>query len=161
MKRVEIKEIKKTDNEIIARVIRDVLTEHGVNKPGTVFTDPTTDHLFELFEKDKSFYYIVWLNEQIVGGCGVFPTKGLAEGCAELVKLYVLKKARGLGLGKELMERCAENAKKLGYQKLYLETLPELSNAVKLYESLGYERLDEPLGDSGHFACNLWMLKEL
>lgn len=161
MDQIIIREIKKDDNVIIAKVIRDVLTEHGVNRPGTVFTDPTTDKLFELFDRDDSVYFIVLFNNEIVGGCGVFPTKGLDKGCAELVKLYVKKEARGFGLGKQLMEMCSVKAKELGYTSLYLETLPELSNAVQLYENLGYIKLNAPLGDSGHFACNLWMLKEL
>ena len=146
---------------MIAKVIREVLTEHGVNKPGTVFTDPTTDDLYSLFDRKDAQYFIVLKNDEIVGGCGVYPTQGLEKGCAELVKLYISKEVRGQGLGKKLMELCAVEARKLGYSSLYLETLPELSKAVQLYENLGYKRLLEPLGESGHFACNLWMLKVL
>ena len=98
---------------------------------------------------------------KIVGGCGLYPTKGLPEGCAELVKLYLASEMRGLGLGKELMLKTAEAAKSLGYNQLYLESMPELNSAVGLYQSLGYKIIDTPLGDSGHFACNLWMLKSL
>ncbi len=149
------------DNPTIARVIRSILEEHSMNKPGTVYTDPTTDQLFELFQTPRSFYYVVEKDREILGGCGVYPTKGLPEGCAELVKLYLLSSSRGLGIGKKLLELCADEAKAMGYHKLYLESMPELSAAVGLYESVGYKKIDAPLGDSGHFACDLWMLREL
>ena len=78
-----------------------------------------------------------------------------------MVKLYLRSDSRGLGLGKTLLDRCAETASKLGYRKLYLESMPELSKAVGLYESVGYEQISSPMGNSGHFACDLWMIKEL
>ena len=39
----KLRPIQKTDNTVIASVIRSILKEHGVDKPGTVYTDPTTD----------------------------------------------------------------------------------------------------------------------
>lgn len=158
---IEYRLIQLEDNPQIASVIRSVLKEHGVDKPGTVFTDPTTDALFELFQTPGSIYWLAVEENEIIGGCGIFPTKGLLKGYAELVKLYVLEKARNKGVGLHLMEKCFESAINLGYSKLYLETLPELNKAISLYERLGYEKLTEPLGESGHFACNIWMLKEL
>lgn len=156
---IKIEHIQPEDNAAIARLIREVLTEFGANKPGTVFTDPTTDNLFELFQTEHSQYFIAKENGIIVGGCGIYPTKGLPEGCIELVKLYVAKSHRSVGLGKQLMEKAIEAATLDGYSEIYLETLPELHKAVGLYEHLGFEYLDRPYGDSGHFACDLWMRK--
>lgn len=152
-----IRPIQQSDNEALAKLIRDVLTEFGANKPGTVFTDPTTDALFELFQTTKSAYFVAENEGVIHGGCGIFPTKGMPEGCIELVKLYVSKEARGTGIGKQLMQKSIELAKAKGYTEIYLETLPELHIAVGLYEHLGFQYLDKPYGDSGHFACDLWM----
>ncbi|MEY3237300.1 MAG: hypothetical protein RI883_1401 [Bacteroidota bacterium] len=149
------------DNFQIAKVIRAVLKEHGVDKPGTVYTDPTTDALFQLFQTPGSIYWIAKQDDEIIGGCGIFPTIGLPQGYAELVKLYVSSSARGIGIGYKLMEICFDSALKLGYSKLYLETLPELNKAVSLYQQLGFEFLKKPLGDSGHFACDIWMVKDL
>lgn len=158
---VKFRKIEKDDNVALAAVIRSVLKEHGVDKPGTVYTDPTTDALFELFQLPGSIYWIATVGDNIVGGCGIFPTIGLPEKYAELVKLYVSTSERGKGIGYQLMEVCFQSAKELGYEKLYLETLPELSKAVGLYKQLGFESLTKPLGESGHFACDLWMVKEL
>lgn len=156
-----LREIRPGDNQRMAFIIRKALEEHGVARPGTVYTDPTTDDLFALFQKEGSTYFVIELNGEIVGGCGVYPTSGLPEGCAELVKLYTDKSIRGRGLGALLMNRSAQAAKALGYKQLYLETLPELGNAVSLYERMGYQNIKAALGDSGHFACSIWMLKEL
>ncbi|MDF3025828.1 MAG: family N-acetyltransferase [Fluviicola sp.] len=158
---ISIEHIKQEDNAAIAELIREVLTEFGANKPGTVFTDPTTDALFELFKTGQSHYFIAKENGIIAGGCGIYPTEGLPEGCVELVKLYVAKSYRGTGLGKQLIERSIAAATSEGYRELYLETLPELHIAVGLYEHLGFEYLDRPYGNSGHFACDLWMRKKL
>lgn len=158
---ISIEKIQPEDNQAIALLIREVLTEFGANKPGTVFTDPTTDHLYELFQNPKAHYFIAKDNGIIVGGCGIYPTLGLPEGCIELVKLYVSKSHRSIGLGKQLMEQSIHIALAEGYRELYLETLPELHIAVGLYEHLGFEYLDHPYGDSGHFACDLWMRKVL
>ena len=95
--------IEPADNVEIASVIRGALEEFGVNQQGTVYTDPSTDHLFELFRQEKSIYWIAEDNAQIIGWCGVFPTEGLPEGYGELVKLYLHRDARGQGIGKELM----------------------------------------------------------
>lgn len=149
------------DNVLVAQLIRSVLKEHGVDKPGTVYTDPTTDQLFELFQTVKSAYFIALLDQKIVGACGIFPTSGLPENCVELVKLYVSKEARNRGIATELMNISFDKAKAFGFTSIYLETMPELTNAIHLYERVGFELIEQSLGNSGHFACNIWMLKNL
>jgi putative acetyltransferase len=158
---LHIRQIESFDNENVAILIRSVLKEHGVDKPGTVYTDPTTDNLYELFQTPGSVYWLAELEGEIVGACGIFPTNGLPQACAELVKLYVSKSARNKGIGMQLMEKSIQSAKEMGYTSLYLETLPELSKAISLYESLGFKKLEQAMGSSGHFACEIWMLKEL
>ncbi|HNX78548.1 MAG TPA: GNAT family N-acetyltransferase [Prolixibacteraceae bacterium] len=153
--------IEPTDNTELASLIRAVFREFRVDMPGTVYTDPTTDHLFELFRHPGSVYWIAGVDGKMAGGCGIYPTPGLPEGCAELVKFYLSAPYRGKGTGWALMEKCFESAIELGYRQLYLETFPELGKAVGMYEKAGFRYLDKPLGNSGHFACNIWMLKEL
>lgn len=149
------------DNADIARIIKSVLTEFGANKPGTVFTDPTTNQLFELFQTPLSHYFIARANNKIIGGCGIFPTEGLPEGCVELVKLYITAEWRGKGIGYQLMEKCIAHAQALNFKEIYLETLPELHIAVGLYEDMGFQYLEQPYGNSGHFACDLWLAKKI
>ena len=149
------------DNVEIAGIIRSVLLEFGAAKPGTVYYDPTTDDLFGLFENEGSVYFILESEGKIMGGSGVYPTAGLPQGCCELVKLYLLPEGRNRGWGRVLIEHCLEKARQLGYRQVYLETMPELSNAIELYRKCGFKNLGGPLGSSGHFSCDLWMLRDL
>jgi putative acetyltransferase len=157
---VDIRLIKPSDNPIIAKIIRDTLAEFGANHPGTVYYDPTTDALFELFRQEKSVYNIAEVDGKIVGGGGIFPTAGLPEDTCELVKMYLLPEARGTGLGTQLINRCLEQAKANGFSKVYLETMNELKAALKVYERLGFHYLEGPMGNSGHFGCPLWMIRD-
>jgi putative acetyltransferase len=153
--------IEEKDNKAIAEVIRNVFREFNIHTPGTVFFDPTTDDLYSLFREQGSVYWIALENDVIIGGCGVYPTKGLPDGCAEFVKFYLSQSQRGKGTGRMLMEKTFESAKKLGYRMLYLESLPELSRAINLYEKAGFKFVSEQMGESGHCGCKVWMIKEL
>ena len=156
-----IRNIALNDNEAIAKVIRAALTEFGANKPGTVFYDSTTDHLFELFQIPGAIYYIAELNGNLVGGAGIYPTEGLPDKTCELVKLYLHKDARGIGLGKQLLLKSMQWAKENGYEQVYLESMPELSKAVSIYENVGFKKIHHALGNSGHDGCDIWMIKNL
>jgi putative acetyltransferase len=72
--------------------------------------------------------------------------------------MYLLPKARGLGLGRHMIQQCLDWARAEGYQQIYLETMPELRKALKVYEKFGFEYLKAPMGNSGHTGCSLWML---
>lgn len=157
-----IRTIEPTDNAILASIIRTSLEEFNANKPGTVYFDETTDNLHQLFSStDKSIYFVAEENGKILGGGGIFPTENLPEGFCELVKMYLTKNARGKGLGRKMLEHCLQAAKDLGYTTVYLESMPELSTALKVYEKLGFEYINFSLGRSGHCGCDIWMQKKL
>lgn len=158
---IRYRHLEKEDNKSLAELIRSVFREFGIARPGTVYFDPTTDNLFALFSTPGSEYWIAEDDGKIIGGCGVFPTPGLPDGCAELQKLYLLSYYRGKGLGRELMEKSFGSARRLGYKQLYLESLPELGRAISLYEKAGFRNIPAPLGNSGHFGCTIWMVKDL
>jgi putative acetyltransferase len=153
--------IEESDNKEIAELIRSVFREFNIHRPGTVYFDPTTDNLFGLFTIPGSEYWIAEENGNIIGGCGVYPTKDLPEGCAELVKFYLSSAHRGRGIGWQLMEKTFDSARRNGYRQLYLESLPELSKAISLYERAGFRFIQGPMGKSGHFGCSIFMLKDL
>jgi len=158
---VIIRDLQKEDNPALAKVVRDTLAEFGANHPNTVYYDPTTDTLFEVFQTPRSKYFLAELNNKIVGGGGIYPTDGLPGDTCELVKMYLLPEARGYGLGRTLIEKCIEAAAENGFKKVYLETMPELKQALTVYEKFGFEYLKGPMGNSGHTGCSLWMFKSL
>ena len=161
LEEIKIRTIEEKDNAALAQLIRATLKEFDANHPGTVYYDESTDHLFDVFQTPHSVYYVAELNGGIVGGGGIFPTKGLPEDTCELVKMYTYPHVRGIGLGSLLIQKCIDYAKNKGYKNIYLETMPELKQALKTYEKFGFEYINHPIGNSGHFGCDLWMLKQL
>lgn len=161
LEEINIRTIDSKDNATLAKLIRSTLKEFGANHPGTVYYDKSTDHLFEVFQTPRSIYFVAELNNEIVGGGGIFPTEGLPKDTCELVKMYTYPFVRGIGLGKLLIQKCIDYAKDTGYKNIYLETMPELKQALKTYEKFGFEYLTHAMGNSGHFGCDLWMLKRL
>jgi putative acetyltransferase len=158
---VTIRTIQPADNQELAVIIRNALAEFGANKPGTVYYDATTDALYELFQKQGSIYYVAEENSRLIGGAGIYPSPGLPPDTGELVKMYLRSAARGKGIGKMLIEKALQFARDTGYRKVYIETMPELRKAMSVYEKFGFRYLDGPMGDTGHFGCEIWMLKEL
>ena len=161
MQSLDIRPIQPGDNPILANIVRSSLAEFGANKPGTVYYDDTTDHLYELFQQSGSVYFVAVLDNVVVGGAGIYPSNGLPTGICELVKMYLSPAARGIGAGKKLIAKCVEFARENNYHSIYLETMPELKKAVSVYEKLGFQYLDGPMGNTGHFGCDIWMLRKI
>src|SRR5437762_5777401 len=123
MNKVHIRTIQLADNPTVASIVKNTLAEFGANHPDTVYYDPTTDALFELFQKPGSIYYVAEMNEEIIGGGGIYPTDGLPADTCELVKMYLLPQARGIGLGRTLINKCIAFAGGAGYKNIYLESM--------------------------------------
>ncbi len=145
----------------MAAIIRASLAEFGVDKPGTVFTDPTTDDLYRLFRTPRSHYMTAWSEGRLLGGAGIFPSAGLPPDTCELVKMYLVPAARGTGLGRHMIGLCLAEARAFGFRRVYIETMPELGRAIEVYRRFGFRHLDGPMGDTGHFGCDVWMILDL
>ncbi|MFM1795069.1 MAG: hypothetical protein RL642_1454 [Bacteroidota bacterium] len=158
---IVIRPIQPNDNPYIAKIIRATLEEFGANKPGTVYYDASTDHLYELFQTKGAGYFIAEENGNMLGGGGFFHSDGLPEDTCELVKMYLLPESRGKKIGAAIILKSMEEAKKAGFKKMYLETMPELKRAISAYEKFGFEYLNGPMGNTGHHGCSVWMCKTL
>ncbi len=156
-----IREIKPKDNAQIAQVIRDVLIEFGAPKTGTAYEDKATDEMFEAYQKEKSSYFVIEHEDKVIGGGGFASLDNFEGNVCELQKMYFLPTARGKGLGSKLISHCLTKAKELGFEQCYLETMPYMEAARALYRKNGFVSLEKPLGDTGHYSCSVWMLKEL
>lgn len=161
MNNIFIREIRKEDNHSIAKVIREVFIVEGYPKTGTAFADIQLDYMFETYIKPKSVYYVIEENGKIIGGAGISPLENSTDNICELQKMYFLREARGKGIGLLLIQKCLECAKDFSYEKCYLETLPEMLVAQNLYKKVGFEYLCDPIGNTGHTTCPIWMLKKL
>ncbi|TRX21003.1 GNAT family N-acetyltransferase, partial [Flavobacterium franklandianum] len=160
MEKYRIRKIKKEDNLAVAALIRAVFDELKIPKVGTAYEDPYLDLMYEEYNKPKSVYYVVEKDGKIIGSAGVAPLENEAETICELQKMYFLPETRGLGLGSQMMAQCLESAKDFGFENCYLETMPFMLDAQKLYKKVGFEYLESPMGSTGHTSCPIWMLKK-
>ena len=156
-----IRKIEKKDNREVAQLIRAVFDEMNIPKVGTAYADPYLDLMFEEYSKSKSAYFVVEHNGKIIGSAGVAPLESESETICELQKMYFLPEARGKGIGSQMMYNCLQSAKDFGFQKCYLETMPFMHDAQKLYKKVGFEYINAPMGSTGHVSCPIWMLKVL
>lgn len=161
MSHITIREIQPKDNEQIAALIREVFMSDDYPKTGTAFADKQLDFMFESYNKPKAVYFVVEEKGKIMGGCGVSQLENSTENICELQKMYFLQEARGKGFGFKIIQKCLEAAVAFGYEKCYLETLPEMLAAQHLYKKNGFEYLCEPMGNTGHSTCPVWMIKNL
>ena len=161
MENWSIRKIEKNDNPAVAKIIRAVFDELNIPKVGTAYADSYLDFMFEEYNKLKSVYFVVENNCKIIGGAGIAPLENANESICELQKMYFLPEARGLGIGSQMMYNCLQAAKDFGFEKCYLETMPFMNEAQKLYKKVGFEFICSPMGNTGHISCPVWMLKEL
>lgn len=158
---IVIREIKPEDNVQIEQIIRACFHEFKIPLKGTAYSDPETSNMFEAYQNNNDIYYVVDFEGCIYGGCGIKPLKGFKNDVCEIQKMYFAPKIRGKGVGRFMFETCLKTAKKMGYKQCYLESAPQLKDAISLYESFGFEHLDCALGNTGHHSCSVWMLKDL
>ena len=158
---IVIREIEQKDNPKIAKAIRSVLIEMGVPKVGTAYADTSLDCMTETYDLPRKKYFVVEKGDAIIGGAGISPLDNYEGNVCELQKMYFMPEARGKGLGSQMMAKCLAFAKEVGFEQCYLETMPYMDDARKLYKKVGFEFIDGPMGDTGHYSCTVWMIKNL
>lgn len=156
----KIREIERDDNPVIENIIRLCLKEYGADHEGTAWADPDLGRFSEIYGGEGCKYWVAEdENGEVVGGVGIGPLVG-ADGVCELQKMYCLPRVRGTGAAHLLIKKALEYAKRF-YLQCYLETFENMTAAQKFYEKYGFRRIYEPLGKTGHFACDVLYIKEL
>ncbi|WP_373517660.1 GNAT family N-acetyltransferase [Pricia sp.] len=156
-----IRKIRPEDNVEVARVIRKVLIEVGVPKVGSAYADKALDHMYENYHVPRADYFLVVEEGKILGCAGIAQLENYEGNVCELQKMYFLQEARGKGIGKRMIQICLDQAREYGYEKVYIETMPYMKAAQELYKKSGFEYIDAPMGNTGHFSCPVWMLKSI
>ena len=149
-----IRKAQKSDNPQVASIIRTVMPEFGASGAGFAIHDKEVDKIFESYSSPRAAYFVCELSGQIVGGGGIAPLEGGDSSVCELKKMYFLPVGRGKGLGQKVLSACIEAATKIGFRTCYLETFNTMTDAMKLYEKNGFKKINGPMGNTGHFACD-------
>jgi len=158
---LQIRAIKASDNEELAALLRSILIEMGVPKVGTAYADKALDCMYETYDVDQAEYFVIEEDGKLLGGAGIAALASYDGPVCELQKMYISASLRGKGIGKQLMDVCLDFAKTSGFEQVYIETMPYMEAAQKLYKKSGFEYIDGPMGCTGHSACPVHMLKTL
>jgi putative acetyltransferase len=153
-----IRKIKQEDNAAIAAIVKQVMEEFNADPKTTVLGDPSLHTMFQNYQQPGAIYYVVEIDNKIIGGCGIRKLDGADNSICELQRMFLLPETRGKGIGKKLIELCINDAKHFNYKKIYLESLKQMSGAIFLYEKSGFKRISQPLGNTGHGGCDVNMI---
>ena len=141
-----IRTITEDDDAKIVKIIRVNLEAYHLDIPVTAYFDPELEHLSRYYDENpEKREYLIATDEsgEVIGGVGIAEFNDF-ENCAEIQKLYLSDKAKGKGMGKQLMQAAEETARQKGYSKLYLETHSVLKVAIGLYEKIGFYEIEKP-----------------
>jgi len=156
-----IRPITPGDSPSVAHIIRTVMPEFGAGGAGFAIHDAEVGDMAAAYTQPGSAYFVVERDGEVCGGGGVAALAGADDSVCELRKMYFLPQLRGLGAGGALIALCLQKARELGYTQCYLETLTGMDAAQRLYEKQGFERIAGPMGNTGHFSCDRFYLREL
>lgn len=125
------------DREAAAAIIGDVLAEYGLS------WEPTGADR-DVLEVEASYtavggeFWVIEQQGQLVGTAAYYPVER-GEKAVEIRKMYLSPAVRGKGLGKYLLQQLEKVIADRGFQEIWIETASVLKEAVKLYESSGYQ----------------------
>jgi len=158
---LRIRPIDRSDNAVVADIIRLVMTEFKAVGCGYSINDSEVDDMYTAYAPARSAFYVVELDGKVLGCGGFGPLAGAEKETCELRKMYFKSELRGMGVGARLLNLCLDEAAESGYQFCYLETMDTMQQAQNLYGKHGFNYLDEPMGKTGHSSCGTWMAREL
>ena len=96
-------------------------------------------------------------NNKELAGC--VAVRNQTTTVCEMKRLYVRPRYRGMGLGRLLAVSAIGRAQQLGYSRIVLDTLPNMTEAHSLYKSLGFREVEgyyqNPVGGVRYLARGL------
>lgn len=136
---IEVRFVTADDVPDVIRVVTDVLAEFGLSFGEGSATDAELHALPASYVDHGGAFWIARRGGELLGTCGVFPVR---PGIFELRKMYLVPAARGLGIGKRLLDVALELARARGATHMVLDTIHEMTRAIAFYEAHGFVRDD-------------------
>jgi len=123
------------DRERVAELVFGVLAEYGL-EPEPETTDADLQDIEANYLQRGGLFEVIEDGGNMLGSVGLYP---INKTTCELRKMYFIPSARGLGLGKYVLERAIAGARALGFKQMVLETSSKLVAANQLYNKFGFK----------------------
>ena len=159
--RLILRPLHSNDDRQLGELIQRVLEEMQAPKTGTAYADPYLFSLSNYYTHPRRKYYVIADSKVIYGGGGFGDLPGADPSVCEIQKMYFDTALRGRGWGEHLITYIMSEAKKLAYDRAYIETIESMTAARALYKKLGFKTLNGPLGSTGHSSCPIHLIKDL
>ena len=158
-----LRPIRPADDRRVARIVHDVMTEHGCGGDGFAIHDGEVAHMSDSYSGDRAGYFVVERAGVVLGGAGFAQLQGSADSddVCELRKMYFLPEARGLGLGDAMLALLLDEMRRAGFRRCYLETTSWMDRAQRLYRGAGFVEQAAREGDTGHHGCDTFYSRPL
>lgn len=118
--------------------------------------DQEVEHLEEKYGCQNGRLYIAFYDDKIAGCIGL---KKIDDEICEMKRLYVRPEFRGKHIGNVLAKKVIDEAKKIGYKSMVLDTFPFLTSAIKMYKKMGFYEIeqynDSPMKDAVYLRLDL------
>jgi ribosomal protein S18 acetylase RimI-like enzyme len=135
-------EYRQADNEEMTEEARELFLEYAGSLEVSLCFQGFEKELAELpgkYAPPRGTLILAYADGK-PAGCAAL--RELTDDICEMKRLYVRDSARGMGIGKGLAERIIEEAVKLGYRFVRLDTLPSMEKAQSMYRSLGFREIE-------------------
>ncbi len=136
---IDVRTVEPADVAAVLALVADVLAEYGLEFGKGSPTDAELHGLPDSYLTRGGAFWVALRDGELLGTCGVFP---VGPRTYELRKMYLHRTSRGLGLGKRLLDVAIAWARERGGTKLVLDTVEQMTRAIRFYEANGFVRDD-------------------
>ena len=132
-----IREWKDRDRVLAVEIIGSVLADYGLSwEP--LGADRDVLEIEQFYQATGGEFWVIEQAGQLVGTGAYYPVSR-GESAVEIRKMYFVPEVRGQGLGRFLLKELERAIADRGFHQIWIETASVLKEAVKLYESSGYQ----------------------
>ena len=129
---------REKDLNEVKKLFGDYATALGISLDFQDFDQELANLPGDYSPPDGSLLIAYWEGE--VAGCVAL--RKFANGICEMKRLFTKTQFRGLGIGRALCEAIIVRARRIGYERMRLDTLPSMETARALYASLGFTEIE-------------------
>lgn len=139
---IELRPVREGDVPSVVALVAASLGEFGLEFGKGATTDAELFGLPDSYVSHEGAFWVAVADDALIGTCGMFQ---LAPDRFELRKMYLAPTARGLGVGKRLLDVAIAWARARGARRIVLDTVESMTRAIAFYEAHGFVRDDSQI----------------